>query len=164
MANPKRRTLSSHLPLNLLPRGLLDSTDHKMIYVIRNPKDTAISWHHHCVNIMGYQGQLTDTLDCFLSGDHIFGSYFRHVEEFLKLSKIKRNLLVITYEELKSRPVSTTLRVAKYLEIVLQNGDAQSIADYIHFDRMKDRPSSNRDGIVNFSKSKGGNKSENDFK
>lgn len=134
----------SHLPLNLLPRGLLDSTDQKMIYVYRNPKDVAVSWYHYYVNLAGFEGHLTDVLDCYLSGENPGGSYFEHVDEFIKLSKVKTNLLVITYEELRETPIPVILRVAKHLAVPLTNEDAEVVADYINFDTMKNRLSSNR--------------------
>ncbi|XP_069365618.1 luciferin sulfotransferase-like [Maniola hyperantus] len=43
MASP--RFIKSHLPLSLLPPSLLDKT--KVVYVIRDPRDVAVSFYHH---------------------------------------------------------------------------------------------------------------------
>lgn len=47
LASP--RSLKTHLPVSLLPDGLLDKA--KVVFVGRNVKDLAVSyWHHHCLS------------------------------------------------------------------------------------------------------------------
>merc|ERR1711936_1485970 len=47
-----RRVIKSHLPFELLPPKLLETC--KVIYVCRNPKDTAVSYYHHSMLIPGH--------------------------------------------------------------------------------------------------------------
>lgn len=140
--------MTAHLALNLLPSGLFSSSDHKMIYVARNPKDAAISWYHHFKGINYYNGSLEELLDCYVKGENIWGSYFQHLNEFLRLSKVVPNLLVVTYEELVSDPHTAIRRIADYLDIPVSDDNVAKVADYIHFDKMKSRKSSNREGML----------------
>lgn len=135
--------MRTHLPLNLLPQDLTTSSNHKMIYVTRNPKDAAISWFHYFTNAHGYNGGLENLLDCFIRGENVRGSYFQHVDEYLRLAKIKENLLVVTYESLLASPVSRISRIADFIGIKLTQADAEKVADFICFDQMKKRECSN---------------------
>ena len=43
-----RRVIKTHLPLEFCPPGLIDKC--KVIYVVRNVKDVAVSYYHHFRN------------------------------------------------------------------------------------------------------------------
>ena len=42
------RILKTHLDPRLLPEGLKEDPKAKVVYVARNPKDTAVSFYHFC--------------------------------------------------------------------------------------------------------------------
>lgn len=143
-----RRVIKTHLPVNLLPTEMLRRSDQKMIYTVRNPKDAVISRYHHFKNVHGYSGSLTDMLDGYLAGDTMFGSNFRHVEEFLALSKIKKNLLIVQYEDMVTDMVKVVTQLNNFLGGPLKEADIETVADYVHFDKMKNRKSSNFQDVV----------------
>lgn len=147
-ANPNRRAMRTHLPMNLLPRALVNSTDPKMIYVARNPKDAAVSWYHHFKNVHGYEGSFNNLMDCYLRGENVYGSYFQHLDEYLRLAKVVKNLLIITYEDLVSDPVTVIRKVANFIGTPFTDEEVEKIADYIHFDKMKSRECSNLDNLI----------------
>lgn len=152
-----RRVIKSHLPLNLLPTEMLTKDDHKMIYTARNPKDAAVSVFHHFKNVHGFYGTFVDMLEGYLKGEIIYGSYFQHVDEFLRLSKMKNNLLFITYEDMVTDMPEVIRKLTKFLEISLTESDIQKVADYVHFDQMKNRKGSNfQDFAEEASKNGGG--------
>lgn len=138
-----RRVIKTHLPVNLLPTEMLCRSDHKMIYTVRNPKDAVVSQYHHFKNVHGYVGSLTDMLDGYLDGDIIYGSYFNHVEEFLRLSKIKKNILIVQYEDMVTDMMKVVTQLNDFLGVPLSKADIGTVADYVHFDKMKDRKCSN---------------------
>lgn len=138
-----RRVIKTHLPVNLLPHEMLSLSDHKMIYTVRNPKDAVVSVYHHFKNVHGYVGSFTDMMDGYLKGEIIYGSYFNHVEEYLGLAKIKKNLLVVTYEEMVTDMVKVVRQIVDFLNLSFSDSDIEKVADYVHFDKMKDRKSSN---------------------
>lgn len=138
-----QRVIKTHLPVNLLPTEMLTKSGHKMIYTIRNPKDAVVSVYHHFKNVHGYVGSFTDMLEGYLNGEIIYGSYFQHVEEYLRLSKIKQNLLLVSYEDMVTDMVKVVEQLSSFLDIPLSDTDIQKVADYVHFDKMKERKSSN---------------------
>lgn len=87
-------------------------------------------------------------MDCVLSGDMFWGSHFQHTEEYLRLAEVKNNVLVITYEALINDPVSEVKRVAEFLGTPLVDDDAKKVADFIHFDQMKNRSRANREELT----------------
>lgn len=147
-SNPNRRLIKTHLPVNLLPADLVTKDESKIIYVIRNPKDTAISWYHFNKSLHGFDGTLRDCLDGYLSGYVAYGSYFQHVEEFIQLSKLRKNILLVTYEDLVTNPADVVQRVAECLEMSLSDAEGMKVAQFIHFDQMKERKNSNKQEIV----------------
>lgn len=122
----------------------------KIVYVARNPKDAAISAYHHFKNLLGLEGTLNDLLECFLGGYTFYGSQFQHMEEYIRLAKLKNNLLVVTFEDLVTNPVQVVRRVADFLEVTLSDEDAIKVAAYISFDKMKKRENSNFHEFVDF--------------
>lgn len=144
------RVLKTHLPLNLLPNGMMIKSNdgHKMIYVARNPKDAVISQFHHFKNIHGYVGSLTDMMEGYLEGEILYGSYFRHVDEYVRVSKIRKNLLIVRYEDMVDDMGTVIGKLSDFLDIPLREMDKQTIAAYVHFDQMKNRKGSNHQDFV----------------
>jgi hypothetical protein len=59
------RFIKSHLPVALLPDQLW-TVKPKIVYIRRNPKDTAVSFFHHHRLLHGYKGDLNDFMDAFI--------------------------------------------------------------------------------------------------
>lgn len=155
--DPNGRIIKSHLQMNLMPRELFAIKEQpKIIYVARNPKDAAISQYHHHRNIHGYDRPLNDFLEDFLLGELPFGSYFRHVEEFSRLAKVRGNFLFITYEDMVQDMSAGVSKVAQFLGISLSNEDVSRVADFLNFDKMKTRATSNMQEITELSKKDAG--------
>lgn len=141
--------------MNLMPQEVLRNGDHKVIYVVRDPRDAAVSWFHHYKNIHGYGGSPEAFFADYLTGEMVFGSYFRHVEEFSPLARELDNFLLIRYEDILSDSFTTIKKVASFLNKPLSDKDVQSLADYLKFDRMKERKNSNMAAITEFLKKSG---------
>lgn len=63
------RFIKTHLPFNLLPRQIRTSDKTpKIIHVIRNPKDTCVSYFHHTKLFEGYRGNFGEFCRLFLAG------------------------------------------------------------------------------------------------
>lgn len=161
MEDPNQRIIKTHLQMNLLPKEFFSSAQ-KVIYVVRNPKDAAISQYHHHRNMHGYEKPLNDFLDDFLVGELPFGSYFRHVEEFSQLVRQKENFLMISYEKMIENMPKVVEEVASFLGMSLEQEEILKVSDYLSFDKMKERPGSNMQEITELSIKDAGRKS--DFK
>ena len=73
---PSPRVIKSHFPLELLPPNLLDTC--KVIFVSRTPKDCAVSFYNHYMNvpIAKFEGTFNDFAELFLEGNVEYGNYW----------------------------------------------------------------------------------------
>lgn len=62
------RFIKTHLPLAFLPEQLW-TVRPKIVYVVRDPRDVAVSYYHQYHNLHGFEGPLADFLDLFLEGE-----------------------------------------------------------------------------------------------
>jgi hypothetical protein len=62
------RLLNTHLHFRLLPEGVVDRRC-KILHVLRNPKDVAVSYYHHIRNMkdLKYSGSWSDFFPLFLA-------------------------------------------------------------------------------------------------
>lgn len=144
----KRRVLKTHLPLNLLPTEVLSKNSHKMIFVCRNPKDAVVSQYHYFKNVHGFYGSMEDMFDVYLSGDILYGSYFQYLDEYVALSKVTKNMLLVTYEDMVTDMPNVIKQIVEFLGITLSEVDIMKVAEYVHFDQMKNRKSCNNQELV----------------
>jgi hypothetical protein len=56
---PSPRFIKTHLPAQLLPDQLW-TVKPKIVYIRRNPKDTAVSYYHHHRLLQGFTGNRVD--------------------------------------------------------------------------------------------------------
>ena len=77
-----------------------------MIYVVRNPKDNAVSYfHHHRMStyLGNYKGSWDTYVDLFAKGHLVHGDWFSHVNGYWQLAQQFHNrILFVAYEELKT--------------------------------------------------------------
>ncbi|XP_064104698.1 sulfotransferase 1B1-like isoform X1 [Macrobrachium nipponense] len=138
-----RRFIKTHLPYSLLPPSF-ESSNAKLVYITRNPRDTAISYFHfmRLLTPCSFQGTLSDFIRMFLSDTVMYSPFFDHVLEYWNRREVS-NILFITYEDLKKRPIHVIQRVAKFLEIEASDADILYVAACTSFDAMSENPSVN---------------------
>lgn len=61
------RMIRSHLPIAFLPKEMW-TVKPKIVYMMREAKETATSWYHHYVNIHNFLGPKEEFLELFLKG------------------------------------------------------------------------------------------------
>ncbi len=73
---PSPRVIKTHLPLEMLPPGLIDTC--KVVCVSRNPKDACVSFFHHHQSFLGYNfvGNFEEFAKMWLDGQVEFGNYW----------------------------------------------------------------------------------------
>ncbi|XP_023370454.1 sulfotransferase 6B1-like [Otolemur garnettii] len=133
----KRRVIPTHLNYDMLPRNIKQNQC-KIIYVIRNPKDTAVSLFHYyrdnpnlpCIETWAV------FLELFLRGDVVYGSWFDHVLSWEK-HKDNKNILIISYEEMKKDLSKSIRKMTTFLDINVSDSEINKIAWKTSFNEMK---------------------------
>ncbi|XP_040823602.1 sulfotransferase family cytosolic 1B member 1-like [Ochotona curzoniae] len=133
----KRRVIPTHLSYNLLPLNVKQKQC-KMIYVVRNPKDTAVSLFHYyrdnpCLPSVETWAAF---LELFLQGDVVYGSWFDHVLSWEE-HKNDKNVLIIFYEEMKKDLSENIKKITTFLDTNLSDSDISKIVEKVSFNKMK---------------------------
>ncbi|XP_071504745.1 sulfotransferase 1A2-like [Diadema antillarum] len=138
MPHDSVRILKTHVMPVWLPENLRDDPKVKVIYVARNPKDTAVSFYHFCMYIRSlptYEsfGQFMEE---FLAGRLPGGDYFDHTLYWTKLRN-HPNVLFLTYEDMKQDPRKAVVQIAEFMGKSLPDDVIDKIVKLSSFDAMK---------------------------
>ncbi|XP_064423479.1 sulfotransferase 2B1-like [Latimeria chalumnae] len=137
------RAIATHLPYPLMPPTFFTSKA-KVIYVMRNPKDVAVSsFHYHgMASFLADPGTFDEFLNKFLSGNVMFGSWFDHVKCWLKVRE-KDRIMYITYEEMVRDLKGAITKFSNFLGKQLSAETIEGIANHCTFKNMKQNQMSN---------------------
>ncbi|KFO36564.1 sulfotransferase 6B1 [Fukomys damarensis] len=133
----QRRVIPTHLSYDLLP-AKIKQKQCKIIYIIRNPKDTAVSLFHYyrdnpnlpCIETWAA------FLELFLRGEVVYGSWFDHVLSWEE-HRNDKNILIIFYEEMKKDFSKSLKKITTFLEINVNDSEINKIAWKTSFSEMK---------------------------
>ena len=137
---PSPRILNSHLRYEELPKQIREKRT-KIVLTVRNPKDTVVSYfNHHKIFDYHYDGDFDDHFDLFMSGNIDYGSYFDHLLSWDTLAQTPPSnnpILMVSFEEMKLKPVETVKRIAEFLEVDVSDSDVDQIIEVSKFTKMK---------------------------
>lgn len=139
----EKRFIKTHLPIGLLPSSF-ESSNAKLIYIARNPRDTAISYFYfmQLLTQSSFQGPLSSFVDMFLSDKVMYSPYFGHVLGYWQ-SRQSPNILFVTYEELHQDPPKVIRKMAEFLGIDVSDAEVNYVAECTSFNHMASNPSVN---------------------
>ncbi|XP_067657006.1 sulfotransferase 1B1-like isoform X3 [Haliotis asinina] len=138
---PSPRVLNTHLFYEELPRDIT-TLKNKIVYVLRDPRDVAVSFYHFYINNktgVDYRGAWRDFLELFMNGEVQWGSWFEHVKNFEDVIKTNRNgqqILVMNYEDTKQNPKDSVSRLSDFLGLPRSDELCSRIADKCSFANM----------------------------
>ncbi|XP_045188063.2 sulfotransferase 1B1-like isoform X1 [Mercenaria mercenaria] len=113
------RILNTHFPFRMLPIQMKEKKT-KIVLVLRNPKDVAVSLYYHHTGMTNYyyNGKFSDHLKLFMEGRLMYNSWFDYVLEFEKaLNAEPHRIHLVYYEDLKENGVEEIARIAKFLGV-----------------------------------------------
>uniref|UniRef100_A0A8V0XLP1 Sulfotransferase n=1 Tax=Gallus gallus TaxID=9031 RepID=A0A8V0XLP1_CHICK len=136
---PSRRIILTHLSPHLLPPSLFQGKA-KILLLLRNPKDTAVSYYHFYNNMPVLPSFATwdEYFAAFMSGKLAWGSYFDHLMEWNRYIDHER-MMMISYEELKENPVLGMKKIAAFFGFSLSEEEFSRIAKKTSFQAMKEK-------------------------
>ncbi|NXU77062.1 ST6B1 Sulfotransferase, partial [Oreotrochilus melanogaster] len=136
---PSRRIIVTHLPPHLLPLSIFQSKA-KILVLVRNPKDTAVSYYHfyNKMPLLPSFSSWDEYFAAFMNGKLTWGSYFDHTVEWNKHSD-RENIMLISYEELQEDQVLGMKKIAAFFGFSLSEEDFSRIAKKTSFQAMKEK-------------------------
>jgi hypothetical protein len=136
---PRPRAFKSHFLYDAFPCGPPHTTPCKYIYVVRNPKDVAVSLYFYgTATLMEWESWWKK----YVSGDVVFGKYIDHLLSWLP-HKNDKNVLFLKYEDMKKDLPKAVSQIASFLEVDLSSDVIDKIADLTSFDKMKNDNTAN---------------------
>jgi len=108
----------------------------KLIYMVRDVRDVAVSAYYHQRVFMHRQGDVASFVDDFLDDRVGFGSWFEHVESWW-LHRNDPNVLFLRYEEVVADLAGTVRKVAGFCSIPLDEAELPRIVERCSFEYMK---------------------------
>jgi hypothetical protein len=133
---PRPRLLTSH--------ECFDATYKTVIYVVRDPRDVALSYYHYCIKNRdiadGYP--LETFVARYIAADvnsvyDRWGSWADNVMSWLKMRQGQRGFLLLRYEDMVENPVRELAKVATVLNIDATPERLHRAAELSSADKMR---------------------------
>ncbi|CAH1777373.1 unnamed protein product [Owenia fusiformis] len=139
---PSPRIMRSHMHYSdHFPQDVFRQKN-KVIYLYRDGRDVAVSLYKHITQVASYQysGTWNGFLPNFLDGILPYGSWFKHVDGWMKKCRVNSEfMLAISYEDFKKDPVGTIARISSFLELQKTEAEIREVAEKTSFKCMKKR-------------------------
>jgi len=137
--NDTYRVWKSHMSFGNLVANIDANGECKVIHTLRNPKAVFCSYYSFFRKepLVKYQGDMNTLFDWFCDGTVVHSNYWDHELEWIRAAKQRRNILLISFEEIVKYPERSIQKVAQFLDIALEQKQVEEIAGQISFDAMK---------------------------
>ncbi|XP_069618910.1 sulfotransferase 6B1-like [Ranitomeya imitator] len=132
-----KRIIPTHLNYDMLPKDF-KAKKCKAIYIIRNPKDTAVSLFHYYrdnPDLPTIESWST-YLDMFLHGEVVCGSWFDHIWSW-EQHRNEMGTLFLYYEAMKKDPFQSVRKISSFLGININDSEIHEICKKTSFSEMK---------------------------
>nr|XP_034328587.1 sulfotransferase 1E1 isoform X2 [Crassostrea gigas] len=150
------QVVSTHLPFQWIPKQHLE-TGGKIIHVIRNPKDVAVSLYKFLVSCNSIDETFEEFLfGYFLKEEVMYGGWFDYNKAFIRESEARKDqIIMLQYEKLQRNTKEELKRLAKFLNVKDAEPLLEDIAEKCSFDSLKsaEKTSQNDDTMSDIMKS-----------
>lgn len=138
---PSPRVMNTHLRHELMANALTKGQP-KVIVIMRNPKDTLVSYYHFYNTRQGFDKipSFEDFFEIFQNKGLVFGDWFEHAEGWYG-NKDQENFCFIRYEDMKADHEGSVRHLADFLGRELSNEQIQRIVRETSLISMKSRKS-----------------------
>ena len=131
LKNP--RYLKSHEPY--------DNRYHKVIYIVRDPRDVAISYYYWMLKFNKFEGEFDGFLDLFFGPNGIsYGRWDDHYRSWRENSdKVNRGVLFLRYEDLIDNAIDNIKTILGFININIDNDVIHTVVKSNSFSGMKNK-------------------------
>ncbi|MGB9195674.1 MAG: sulfotransferase domain-containing protein [Terriglobales bacterium] len=129
---PRPRILKSHEPF--------DARFRKIIYLVRDPRDVAVSEYYFDLKkrYIAPGTTLDQFINPFLAGEtSSYGSWWEHVASWVGARYGNPKFLLARYEDLLSDPIPETARIAEFLGISADEARLKAAVERSSADKMR---------------------------
>ncbi|HEY6340656.1 MAG TPA: sulfotransferase domain-containing protein [Bryobacteraceae bacterium] len=129
---PRPRILKSHEPFEVRFR--------KVIYLVRDPRDVAVSEYHFDLKKRYIEPDVTleQFIKRFIKGEtSSYGSWWEHTASWIAARHGDPAFLLVRYEDLVSDPIGETGKIAEFLGIQAGQERLQTAVERSSADRMR---------------------------
>ncbi|XP_046575813.1 sulfotransferase 1A2-like isoform X2 [Haliotis rubra] len=152
---PSPRFLNTHLLMKHLPDDVRNKKI-KIIYVLRNPKDVAVSLYNflRTIPFINYKGEWKNYLRPFFQGKFIYGSWMDYVLDWEQVKKDNPDLPVLTlfYEDIKEDQMREMRRICEFLGVERTDDFLSKVCDNTTIASMSTRKKPDDSGAKVFRK------------
>ncbi|XP_056419340.1 sulfotransferase 6B1-like [Hyla sarda] len=146
---PSPRVISSHLTHENISKSLFEKKT-KILIILRNPKDAAVSYYHFSNNnpVLPSYSSWDAFFKDFITGDVIYGSYFDYAlgwEKYLDGG----NVLLLTFEDMKTDLIAELKKICDFYGFSLTDEQLQKVQENTTFQSMKDKSSESHGNLGN---------------
>jgi hypothetical protein len=127
---PSPRVFKSHLFYHLLPKM------GRFIYIMRDPRDVALSAYHHVALMNGEDPPFEWFMNEFVHGRGRFQSWYKHIASWWP-HRNDPNVLFLRFEEVVADLESTVRRIAAFCGIQVREEDMPRIVEHCGIELMK---------------------------
>jgi hypothetical protein len=129
---PRPRILKSHEPF--------DARFRKVIYLVRDPRDVAVSEYHFDLKKRYIESDVTleQFVKRFIAGEtSSYGSWWEHAASWIGARHGNPAFLLVRYEDLLSDSIGETAKIAEFLGIAADTDRLQAAVERSSADRMR---------------------------
>lgn len=127
---PSPRFFKSHFHYGQLPR------QGRVIYILRDVRDVAVSYYHHAVTLMGWEMDFDKFLERFMKGKVPLGSWFDHLESWWP-ERHSQRVLFLRYEDMVADLRGTAQRVASFCSLDVDGTRLDRVVERCSIDFMR---------------------------
>lgn len=140
--NTQEELLSISTPRFIKSHEYFDPRYPKVIYIVRDPRDVAVSYYHHLIKEcqINEDYSIDSWIKPFVAGEFNpqFGTWAENVGSWLGARKDKDDFLLISYEELLNNSLKTMQIVASFLGLATDENQLKQVIELSSADRMRE--------------------------
>ncbi|XP_062598014.1 sulfotransferase 1E1-like [Saccostrea cucullata] len=139
--------MSTRVPFQWLPKQHVDKGG-KIVYVVRNPKDVAVSLFKFLSSCGFLPGMSFENFldELYIGRKAMYGGWFEYNKKFIEEATVRKDqILMIQYEKLQRNTEAEIRRLADFLGVKDENGLVKEITEKCTFQNLQQADKSVRE-------------------